>query len=145
MFLPSGNIQASSEKTTSDQTGWPTTIPARTTLAPLHLHATGSEAGTAANSRSAEQKKVTKYQSLAIYFTFNHCHQDTRIHVTRCQDLLLFELEKETEAADMRAKIHILPPTKNLHAWPFKRGVQWLSWDQYHRKRSWINCLSYIF
>ena len=28
----------------------------------------------------------------------------------------LFELGKETEAADMRAKIHILPPTKNLHA-----------------------------
>ena len=23
----------------------------------------------------------------------------------------------------MRAKIHILPPIKNLHAWPFKRGV----------------------
>ena len=23
----------------------------------------------------------------------------------------------------MRAKIHILPLIKNLHAWPFKRGV----------------------
>ena len=92
-----------------------------------------------------------RWQSTSLWpptshFICIHCHQDTRSlgPVGPDAKTFLFELGKETEAADMRAKIHILPPTKNLRAWPFNRGVQWPSWDQYHRKRSWINCLSYL-
>ena len=45
---------------------WDYTCP--DTLAPSHLQATSNEAGSAA--KTAEVRKIAKYQSLAVYYTF---------------------------------------------------------------------------
>ena len=103
---------------------WDYTCP--DTLAPSHLQATSIEAGSAA--KTAEVRKVAKYQTLAIYYTFVPIAIETLGPIGPEAKTFLLELGRRLrqESRDPHLSYYSGFP------WPSRRGMRLPSWGQSH-------------
>ena len=93
---------------------WDYTCP--DTLAPSHLQATSIEAGSAA--KTAEVRKVAKYQTLAVNYTFVPIVIKTLGPIGPEAKTFLLELGRRLRQQTGEPKIHIFPITTDFHGHP---------------------------
>ena len=74
------------------------------------------EAGSAA--KTAEVRKVAKYQTLAVYYTFVPVAIETLGPMGPEANTFLLATGSEIDAADRRTEIHIFPITADIHGHP---------------------------